>query len=52
MTLAALSPYAGALLWDIGCGSGAIGIEWALSHPACRAIGIEADPAAGRAGIA
>jgi len=44
MTLAALSPYAGALLWDIGCGSGAIGIEWALSHPDCRAIGIEADP--------
>ncbi len=44
VTLSALSPYAGALLWDIGCGSGAVGIEWALSHPSCRAIGIEADP--------
>lgn len=44
VTLAALAPTPGALLWDIGCGSGAIGVEWSLAHPACRAIGIEADP--------
>ncbi len=43
MTLAALAPSPGALLWDVGCGSGAVGIEWSLAHPACRAIGIEAD---------
>jgi precorrin-6Y C5,15-methyltransferase (decarboxylating) len=30
------------LLWDIGAGSGAIGIEWLLAHSANRAIGIEA----------
>ena len=30
---------------DIGAGSGSIGIEWLLSHPANRAIAIEADPA-------
>lgn len=44
VTLAALSPRQGELLWDIGCGSGAIGIEWMLLHPRNRAIGIEARP--------
>jgi precorrin-6Y C5,15-methyltransferase (decarboxylating) len=29
-------------LWDVGAGSGAIGIEWLLAHPANRAIGVEA----------
>ncbi len=42
VTLAALAPRAGEMLWDIGCGSGSIAIEWALAHPANRAIGIEA----------
>ncbi|HJS88253.1 MAG TPA: precorrin-6y C5,15-methyltransferase (decarboxylating) subunit CbiE, partial [Acetobacteraceae bacterium] len=42
VTLAALAPRAGELLWDIGCGSGSVAIEWSLSHPANRAIGIEA----------
>jgi precorrin-6Y C5,15-methyltransferase (decarboxylating) len=42
VTLAALAPRAGELLWDIGAGSGSIGIEWMLSHPANRAIGVEA----------
>ena len=49
VTLAALAPRKGELLWDIGAGSGAIGIEWMLADPANRAIAIEADAArAGR----
>ena len=32
------------MLWDIGAGSGSIGIEWMLAHPTMRAIAIEADP--------
>ena len=44
LALSALAPRPGELLWDIGAGSGAIGIEWLLAHPATRAIGIEADP--------
>jgi precorrin-6B C5,15-methyltransferase / cobalt-precorrin-6B C5,C15-methyltransferase len=43
VTLSSLAPRAGALLWDIGCGSGAIAIEWLLRHPANRAVGIERD---------
>jgi precorrin-6Y C5,15-methyltransferase (decarboxylating) len=43
-TLAALAPLAGALLWDIGAGSGAIGIEWCRAAPRARAIAIERDP--------
>ena len=31
MTLAALGPRPGALLWDVGGGSGAISVEWALA---------------------
>ncbi len=41
ITLAALAPHQGELLWDIGAGSGAISIEWLLRHPAMRAIAIE-----------
>jgi precorrin-6Y C5,15-methyltransferase (decarboxylating) len=41
VTLSTLAPRGGELLWDIGAGSGAIGIEWLLAHPANRAIGIE-----------
>ncbi|GAB4262585.1 MAG: bifunctional cobalt-precorrin-7 (C(5))-methyltransferase/cobalt-precorrin-6B (C(15))-methyltransferase [Pararhodobacter sp.] len=44
LAMSALAPRAGELLWDIGAGSGSIGIEWMLAHPACRAIGFEADP--------
>lgn len=44
LTLAALAPRAGELLWDIGAGSGSVGIEWLLAHPANRAVAIEADP--------
>ncbi|GAA4591137.1 precorrin-6Y C5,15-methyltransferase (decarboxylating) [Actinoplanes octamycinicus] len=43
VTLAALAPAPGALLWDVGAGSGSIGIEWLRSHPDCRAVAIESD---------
>ncbi|BCG93903.1 precorrin-6y C5,15-methyltransferase (decarboxylating) subunit CbiE [Mesorhizobium sp. 131-2-1] len=43
VTLSALAPRRGELLWDIGAGSGSIGIEWMLAHPSLRAIAIEAD---------
>jgi precorrin-6Y C5,15-methyltransferase (decarboxylating) len=42
VTLSTLAPRSGELLWDVGAGSGAIGIEWLLADPANRAIGIEA----------
>ncbi len=41
LTLAALAPRAGELLWDIGAGAGSVGIEWCLRHPRNRCIGIE-----------
>ncbi|MGW0662403.1 precorrin-6Y C5,15-methyltransferase (decarboxylating) subunit CbiT [Streptodolium elevatio] len=41
VTLAALAPRPGELLWDVGAGSGSIGIEWLRSHDACRAVAIE-----------
>ncbi|MDQ4060444.1 MAG: precorrin-6Y C5,15-methyltransferase (decarboxylating) subunit CbiT, partial [Pseudomonadota bacterium] len=40
-TLARLSPRPGELLWDIGAGSGSIGIEWMRAAPRARAVGIE-----------
>jgi precorrin-6Y C5,15-methyltransferase (decarboxylating) len=44
VTLSTLAPRGGELLWDVGAGSGAIGIEWLLAHPANRAVGIEPRP--------
>ena len=41
LTLAALAPYPGALLWDVGTGSGSIAIEWLLTHPRNQAIAID-----------
>ncbi len=41
ITLAALRPHQGELLWDVGAGSGAIGIEWMLRGPSLRALAIE-----------
>lgn len=43
VTLSSLQPGAGQLLWDVGAGSGSIGIEWLLAHPSNTAIGIERD---------
>jgi precorrin-6B C5,15-methyltransferase / cobalt-precorrin-6B C5,C15-methyltransferase len=44
ITLSALAPRQGELLWDVGLGAGSIAIEWLLRHPSLKAIGIEADP--------
>ena len=44
LTLAALAPYPGALLWDVGAGCGSISIEWMRTHPRCEAIAIESHP--------
>lgn len=41
LTLAALAPAPGELLWDVGGGSGSIAIEWCRTHPACRAVTFE-----------
>jgi precorrin-6B C5,15-methyltransferase / cobalt-precorrin-6B C5,C15-methyltransferase len=41
VTLAALAPKPGEVLWDVGAGCGSISIEWMRSHPSCRAIAIE-----------
>ncbi|MBS7545613.1 precorrin-6y C5,15-methyltransferase (decarboxylating) subunit CbiE [Ancylobacter oerskovii] len=41
LTLAALAPRRGELLWDIGAGAGSIGIEWMLADPSLKAIAIE-----------
>lgn len=45
VTLAALAPLPGQLLWDVGAGCGSIGIEWLRSQARCRAIAIEQHPA-------
>jgi precorrin-6B C5,15-methyltransferase / cobalt-precorrin-6B C5,C15-methyltransferase len=41
VTLARLAPVPGQLLWDIGAGSGTIGIEWMRSHSSCSCIAFE-----------
>ncbi|WP_433615534.1 precorrin-6y C5,15-methyltransferase (decarboxylating) subunit CbiE [Dactylosporangium sp. CA-139114] len=43
VTLAALGPRPGELLWDVGAGSGSIGIEWMRAHRACHAVAFERD---------
>ena len=40
-TLAALGPAPDQILWDVGAGSGAIGIEWMRSTRGCEAYAIE-----------
>jgi precorrin-6Y C5,15-methyltransferase (decarboxylating) len=44
LTLSALAPRPGEVLWDIGAGSGSVGIEWLLAGGA-RVEAVEADPA-------
>jgi precorrin-6B C5,15-methyltransferase / cobalt-precorrin-6B C5,C15-methyltransferase len=41
ITLSALAPRRGELLWDIGAGSGSVAIEWMLIDPMMRAIAVE-----------
>ncbi|HHS82574.1 MAG TPA: precorrin-6y C5,15-methyltransferase (decarboxylating) subunit CbiE [Devosia sp.] len=40
-TLAHLAPFPGALLWDLGAGSGSIGIEWMRAAAGARATCVE-----------
>ncbi|WP_045876576.1 bifunctional cobalt-precorrin-7 (C(5))-methyltransferase/cobalt-precorrin-6B (C(15))-methyltransferase [Pseudofrankia sp. DC12] len=47
VTLAALAPTPGELLWDVGAGSGGITTEWLRADHRCRAVAIE--PRADRA---
>lgn len=42
VTLSALAPRRGELLWDIGAGAGSVAVEWMLVDPSMRAIAIEA----------
>jgi precorrin-6Y C5,15-methyltransferase (decarboxylating) len=44
LTISALAPRRGELLWDIGAGAGSVAIEWMLADPSLRAIAIEARP--------
>jgi precorrin-6Y C5,15-methyltransferase (decarboxylating) len=41
LALAALAPGPGQLLWDVGAGSGSIGIEWMRVDARCRAVAVE-----------
>jgi precorrin-6Y C5,15-methyltransferase (decarboxylating) len=45
VTIAALAPRPGELLWDVGAGSGSICVEWSRSQTGCRAVAFERDPA-------
>ncbi|HQS19263.1 MAG: cobalamin biosynthesis bifunctional protein CbiET [Rhodospirillales bacterium 24-66-33] len=44
VTLSALAPRQGELLWDVGLGAGSIAIEWLLCHASLKAIGFEERP--------
>ncbi|MCW6038658.1 precorrin-6y C5,15-methyltransferase (decarboxylating) subunit CbiE [Spirulina subsalsa FACHB-351] len=44
VTLAALAPLPGQLLWDVGAGCGSIGIEWMRCDRRCQSIAIEHHP--------
>lgn len=41
LTISALAPAPGELLWDVGGGSGSIAIEWMRTNPRCRAVVFE-----------
>jgi precorrin-6Y C5,15-methyltransferase (decarboxylating) len=43
VTLAALAPRPGELLWDVGAGAGSIAVEWCRSSPGCTALAFERD---------
>ncbi len=45
LTLAKLSPHAGARLWDVGAGCGSIAVEWLRAAPWGAADAVERDPA-------
>jgi len=41
MTLSALAPRHGEILWDVGAGSGSVAIEWLLADSSLNAIAVE-----------
>lgn len=41
ITLAALAPMPGEVLWDVGAGSGTVAIEWLRAEPAAYALAFE-----------
>ncbi len=41
VTLSALAPRRGEMLWDIGAGAGSVAIEWLLADTSLRAVAIE-----------
>jgi precorrin-6B C5,15-methyltransferase / cobalt-precorrin-6B C5,C15-methyltransferase len=43
VTLAALAPRPGELLWDVGSGSGSVAIEWCRAGVGCTAVAFERD---------
>ncbi|NBZ85956.1 precorrin-6y C5,15-methyltransferase (decarboxylating) subunit CbiE [Stagnihabitans tardus] len=45
LTLSALAPRFGDVLWDLGCGSGSVSIEFLLAAPGATAHAVEADEA-------
>ena len=51
LTMSALAPRAGEVLWDIGAGSGSVGIEWLLAGGA-QVHAVEADAARGARAVA
>jgi precorrin-6Y C5,15-methyltransferase (decarboxylating) len=44
ITLAALGPLPGEMLWDIGAGCGSIAIEWLRAVESARAVAVERNP--------
>ena len=44
VTLSALAPRRGELMWDVGAGAGSVAIEWMLADPSLSAIAVEARP--------
>ena len=43
VTLTALAPRPGEVLWDVGSGSGSVAIEWCRRGSGCRAVAFERD---------
>lgn len=44
LTLSALAPRPGEVLWDLGAGSGSVSVEWCLAAPGTLARAVEARP--------
>ena len=44
VTVTALGPRPGEMLWDVGSGSGSIAVEWCRSGNGCGAVAFESDP--------